>query len=267
MRIAIQAISSAMITASLIWPGVAFAQWHRFGGFDLVDIASVSPATNSLSAEASWIDFVGASDIHTVDFEAATPGSSGFLHTIAPGVRMSVIGGLHPDDLTVLNIPSISYPVINGFNSTQGGSHHMGYTSHPGTAGRQPVVIFSFDQPISSFSIFLTGRGASGTPFDFFNSTTIHAFGTVNRQMGIGDFGNPYWPSTDQPNVRFGGFVDGSESFTRVEVRLHWLSGGLDFPHYGSFSFDDIRWVYAPIPAPGTVPALVIAALCLTRRR
>ena len=257
----------SLVVVSVSWPVAAEAQWSMYGGFDMVNTASVVNATNSLQAEAAWINAAGAIDtIHTVDFETLTLGDSGWLHTIAPGVRMMVRGGAFADDLTVSNGPTAGYSSINGFNSTQGGSQHMRYTSYPGSVGRQPTVVFLFDQPISALSTFITGQG-TGSTFDFFQSTTIHAYGTVNRQMGIGDLGNPYWPSTQQPNVRFGGFVDGSESFTRVEVRLRWYSSGQDTPWRGSFSLDDVRWVYAPIPAPGTVAVFAIVPLLCCHRR
>ncbi len=240
----------------------AAAQLVPYAGFDRVQTASTAGAVNALAAEAQWLnDAAAAGPIHVVDMESMTAGASGRMHTIAPGVTMGVRGGYHPDSLTVESGSSAQYGSLRGFNSTLGGMNHMSYAS--GDVFAPPQVFLTFAQPIQALSLFITGEGLASLFVAGSGSTRIFANG--RPVVGFGDLGNPYWPSTAQPDVRFGGFIDPSAAFTSVMIELKSYSSGL--PWRGSYSLDDIRWVPSVVPGPGVLAVLGAAGAVVGRRR
>ena len=243
----------------LMW-NIASGQVSHYGGIDLVTTPSVATATNALAQESNWLNDVSPfGTVHTVDFESMTPGNSANSFTIAPGVTMTALGTPgFPSTLEVLAGPHAQYPLINGFNSSTGGTNHMSFYQSPGNLS-QPSVQFDFDQPICAFSTFLTG-GPENSPFvgDFQISEINDSLG--RRITDFGDLGNPYAPSDDQPNVRFGGFAGPTLSYSRIIVSYRFDSSSIDFE--GTISFDDVRWVYANhIPEPTALSLFAAVAL------
>ncbi len=185
---------------------------------------------------------------------------NGLSHTIAPGVRMSVYGSTHPDNLVVLSGTN-SYGPTNGFNTTAGGNRHMRYEDGDGGMW-DPIVVFNFDHAVTAFSCFITGEGnpgAANPPF-----TQLRASNSIQWDMGLSDGGNPYWPSQEQPNVRFIGFTNLAIPTKTVSINLHF--GSSEYPWRGNFSFDDVRWVES-VPAPSTFVTLAAPLAWNLRRR
>jgi len=243
----------------------ALAQYH---GFDRVTNPSIAGATNSLAAEANWLnDAALRGPIHTVDFESMTLGANAPSHIIAPGVRMWTRGGIYwnfQDTLAVdTAVANPNYALVNGFNTTAGGSQVMRFEQRTGTPWLHKVT-FTFDQPVQALSLFITGEGNNGyAGLGDRYATKVYLDGNINWAMSFGDWGNPYWPSRAQPNARFGGFIDPTGSFTSVTIETRFPSSELDWN--GGFCFDDVRWVYA-VPAPGTLGLLASGGLLATRR-
>ena len=235
------------------------ASLTAYGDFDRVSTASTAAATRSLAAESKWLAAAATwGPINVVDFESATVGVNGTMHTIAPGVRMSVQGNIHPDNLVVLSGAN-SYGPTNGFNTTAGGSRHMQYEDGDGGMW-DPIVVFNFDHAVTAFSCFITGEGCGATvtaPF-----TQLFTGNSIQWDMGLGDGGTPYWPATYQPNVRFIGFTNLSAPTKSVSIHL---PAGSSYPWRGNFSFDDVRWV-EDVPAPSTFVTLA-APLAWNLRR
>ncbi|HMP06750.1 MAG TPA: hypothetical protein PJ982_10400, partial [Lacipirellulaceae bacterium] len=183
---------------------------------------------------------------------------------IAPGVRMVASASFNPHSLTVASGPiGGGYAPINGFNSTQGGQRHMHFISGSGSVATNQIVYFLFDQPVSAFSTFITGHG-EGDGFIGPGMTTITAqpaAGGLSSTVFVNDW------HTHNPNVRFAGFTDSAKGFNRATVQLRTYSS--EYEWRGSFSFDDVRWVYAPIPEPGALLLIagVVPGLSLLRRR
>lgn len=121
-----------------------------------------------------------------------------------------------------------------------------------------------FTQPIDSFSLFITGEGHGPSFNSEYFFTKIFLNGNSNPAMSFGDGGFPYWPSTAQPNVRFGGFTGAPSNITMVTLEFRFHSS--EFPWQGQFSIDDVRWVYS-VPAPGSLAVLPLAGVCGLRRR
>lgn len=253
----------AMLGASAAG-SAAHAQLISHGGFDLISSPTISSATNSVTAEANWLADAGllSNPIHTVDFESMTPGISAFTHTIAPGVTMSVPSHYYyPDNLQVMSGSTI-YAPLSGYNTTAGGANHMRFEMSGGSI-HAPTVMLNFATPINAISLFITGEGESNWTFSYPN-TRLSA-GPPSSMVGLGDHGNPYWPSTQQPNARFIGLIDPTASFTSVAIAFRHRSSDLYW--HGSFSLDDIRWVEAPVPAPGTLALLGLPLAAIRRRR
>ncbi len=254
----------AIVTASCVLMGSACSPARatalNYSGFDQVASPSTATATNALTAEADWLnDAAQVGAVHTVDFESLTAGTTGRSFVIAPGVTMHVVDTLnYLAEFEVRDGPMPGYPLINGFNTTPGGTQHMEYTLAPGSGAQQPALRFEFDQPIAAFSTFVTGGQEEPGIVGDFGTTDINATFT-NTITTFGDPGFPYWPSRDQPNVRFGGFIDDTTTYTDIWVFFRFYSH--DTPHLPSFSVDDVRWVYAPVPEPGS--ALCLATLAL----
>lgn len=242
----------------------AHGQLAGYGGFDLISSPTISSATNSVAAEANWLADAGllSNPIQTVNFESMSPGISAFTHTIAPGVTMSVPSHFfYPDNLRVIS-GSTSYAPASGYNTTAGGSNHMRFEMSGGSV-HAPIVTLNFATPISAISLFITGTGDPNWVFSY--SNTRLSAGPPSTTVGLSDHGNPYWPSTEQPNARFIGLIDPSASFTSVAIAFRHRSSDLYW--HGSFSLDDIRWVEAPVPAPGTLALLGLPLAAMRRRR
>lgn len=263
LRILSPRITSAFIVlGSSCLAGTMAAQLTPYRGFDRVTAPSVAGATNALGAESAWLSAAGTlGSIHTADFESLISGNTGAVFTIAPGVTMRAIGGLRADTLTVESSPS-SFGPVDGFNTTAGGANHMRYYSGPGNF-LQPAIQFDFAQPIAAFSLFMTGEGHSGLVGDHF-STRIMLNGSIFPAMYFGDQGNPYWPSSAQPNVKYGGFIDPTAFVTRVVLEPRFLSS--DIPGRGSYSIDDVRWVTSPVPSPSAFGVFVLSGFLMARR-
>jgi len=239
----------------------AHAQLVPYRGLDRVAAPSVATASAALAAESDWLrDAALLGPIHTVDMESLTPGASGTSHLVAPGVTIRVRNGTRPDKLVVENAPS-SYGPTKGFNSTSGGTNHLRYAN--GDIGWPPQITFTFSKPICAFSLFITGEGHSGLIGDY-GSTRFLLDGSIHPAMFLGDGGYPYWPTHDQHNVRFGGLIDPTDSITSVTIALRFLSS--DTAWHSSFSIDDVRWVEAPVPAPGALSVLGLPLLAIRRR-
>lgn len=253
-------LSSAALGVLTLTTSGAAAQLVPYRGFDRVSTPSTAGATNALGAEGAWLAGAGAlGSIHTVDFESMTPGTTGTIFTIAPGVTMRVASSYHTDFFSLEGGPT-RYGAVDGFNTTVGGANHMRYDSGAGST-LQPAIQLDFAQPIAAFSLFLTGEGHSGLVGDAY-STRLYLNGSTQPAMFFGDSGFPYWPSRAQPNVKFGGFIDPTASITRVVIEPRFLS---TLPYgRGSYSLDDIRWV--PSPAPSAAALLAFGGVLITRR-
>lgn len=233
-----------------------------YTGVDRVTTASIAGAANSLAAEQAWLSAV-IGPIHTVDFESMATGTSGPILNIAPGVTASVQhGSFYPDNLHLETAPN-RYAPSTGFNTTAGGSNHLRYERGSGTV-TAPRITFVFAQPIDSFSLFITGEG-EGPGFNAeWWYTKMYLNNSIHPAMGFGDGGFPYWPSTLQPNARFGGFTGAPSNITMVTLEFRFHSS--EHPWHGQFSIDDVRWVYS-VPAPGSLALLPLAGVCGLRRR
>jgi hypothetical protein len=248
-------LSAALVVAVCVGSN-ATGQVTTSTGFDRIAGTSISAATNALSAEANWLSDAAAIDvIHTADFESMAAGASGRTLVIAPGVTASSsYDPFYPHDLAVASGPIPSYGPLNGFNTTSGGSQHLRYL-HDGGSVLRGTVTLTFDRPVSAFSFFMTGEGNVAS-WDW-GSTNFGGY-------SVGDYGDPYWPSIEQPNARFGGFVDQTGAYTTIGIGLKWDSS--DLPWRGSFSLDDIRWVCTPVPEPGTFAMMALLPLVAPRR-
>jgi hypothetical protein len=243
-------------------PAYGFTQW---GGIDRVTTPSIAGAANCLTGLNAWTAAAsGLGTIHTADMEALAPGQLGSVTTLEPGVTMALLGGGSTGALHV-RTTTPSDPKY-GFNTTATGAQHVEIIQSDTHIVQQPMVRFTFAQPIQAFSFLMTGEGAVSSFAGGFGPTTGWTGGSTDPTFGPGDGGvSPFWPSADQPNARFAGFVDPGASVTSILIELKYMSYGTHST--GTFSIDDIRWVPSPVPGPGVVTLAIIGAPMVAKRR
>jgi hypothetical protein len=235
-----------MLAASCL-PAIA-SPTHYFDS-DRVSTPSVAGATGPLGKETDWLTALAGETVRSNDFESLPQGRSPAL-TLAPGVTMTTTFDSwfevsdrrwpHPSDR-------------HGFNTTPGGSNHAvwhGIGWH--------LVVIEFQKPIQAFSCWITGTGFPSWPDD----NITHEIDWDGTGSGGFSFGVPNPPELE--NVFFTGFNDPSARSIRVNMLLRYKS--IPGTSSGSYSFDDIRWVEAPVPTPASAALLALVA-CLRLRR
>jgi hypothetical protein len=224
---------AALVVCLLAFSGAhAFAGVVTFIGEDL-NAGPGNPTPNSNAAAASFATAAGLiGNIATINFESAPLGSFTSL-VVAPGVTLGAVASG-----SINNTPNLSFPTLDGFNTTPGGANYVEST------GR--IMTFTFSQPVQFFGAWLTGL-----QLNFLQDTVTFNDGTAQSI-------NTLETGTDGSHgaVNFVGFTDAGKSITSVTITSGSGTGG-DF-----IGIDDVSYQTAAssVPEPASL-GLVVAGL------
>jgi hypothetical protein len=228
--------------------GSASAGVTPYVGEDLILVAAppaTSAAPNSLAAATAFAA-TGANSLIT--FENAPVGAFTSL-TVAPGVTISGADDSF-NNQTIRNTTNFpSYPSVDGFNTTPGGSQFVELIG--GT------LTFTFATPIQSFGAYL-----SGVQTNFFPDSVTFSDGSSQaiELQGVGT-------SCCVGELAFVGFTDPGKAITSVTINAGVSGvGGQD-----AVGVDDVRFQTA-VPEPAAWAMMLVGfgglgAVMRSRRR
>lgn len=249
MQIQSKVASTILIIAASLVP--ASASIVTYSGEDIM-ATTTSPHPNSAAAAASFDAAVaGLGTGSLITFEGAPLGSFSNL-TIAPGVTLNGTDS-NGNNQTIRNTSnSPSYPTLDGYNTTPGGSYFVEIEA--GT------LTFTFSSGIEAFGAYLSGVQ------NFYPNESITFSDGSSESISVPEAGT----SSSVGALDFVGFTDVGKSITSITINAGNATVGGDY-----IGIDDVQFVTpsnSAVPEPGSIGlavsgSLALAFVVLRRRR
>jgi hypothetical protein len=236
MRLRNSLLGSLCLAASVILgaAGSASAGVTTYVGEDLIFTAAppaTSAAPNSLAAATAFAA-TGANSLIT--FEGAPLGAFSNL-TVAPGVAINGTD-LSSANQTIRNTTNFpSYPSVDGFNTTPGGSYFVEMIGGN--------LTFSFAKPVQSFGAYL-----SGVQTNFYPDTLTFSDGS-SESITLKGTGT----SCCVGELAFVGFTDPGKAISSITILAGTPGTGQD-----AIGVDDVRFQTAGIPEPAAWAMMLV---------
>ena len=238
-RMRVRSFVIGLVGAAMAAMGApASAAVTTYVGEDLIATAAppaAADAPNSLAARTAFLAATGPAT--SITFEGAPLGAFSSL-TAAPGVTVTGtdVFGVDQTVRNTTNFPS--YPSVDGFNTTAGGSYFIEV--------KGGSLTFSFLQPINAFGLYL-----SGVQTNFF-ADRIQFFDGANQQITLAGVGT----SCCVGELAFVGFTDPDALISSVTILASLPGTGADF-----IGVDDVVYRTAAtgaVPEPATWATLLL---------
>jgi len=234
MSTTIKLIASGLIVLSFaVLP--ASAAVITFAGADLGVLPGSPSGPNSTLAATNFdaaAAMLGTESVIT--FESAPVGSFTSL-AVAPGVTItgSDVNGNHQ---SINNTFDASFPSLDGYNTTSGGSHFVEMTGGS--------LVFTFATPVQFFGAFLSGVQ------NFLQDTYTFSDGT-SQTINVPEAGT----SSSVGELAFVGFTDAGKSISSVTVNAGTNA-------FDAIGVDDVRLQSAAVTTPEPGSALSALTGC-----
>nr|ALS88809.1 PEP_exosort: PEP-CTERM protein sorting [uncultured bacterium] len=253
-------VGSVLSLAGIVaaWAPAARGAVVVFQGAD-TGTAAGDARPNANAAAAGFDAAAGAlNSLNLINWEAQTAGDLG-PYTPLAGVTVSEVNA----DATATTIEGIiaTDGLTTGFNTTAGGSKHLGHVEPLGNADSSTLFAFAGDG-ISAFGLYITG-----TESDSPGAVAIEFTDGQGVPVSLALDERPL--TSGKGTTTFIGFVDAADAgITSVRV----VSRGNRTTARDAYGLDDIRFTNSVVPEPsGTAPmligAVVLASFVGSRRR
>jgi hypothetical protein len=224
------AASTVLVTA-----GSASAALTLYVGEDLISTSAPLPASSAPNSLAAATAFAATGVGSPITFEGAPLGAFVNL-SVAPGVTINGTDQFSASQ-TIRNTTNFpSYPSVDGFNTTPGGSYFVELQGGS--------LTFTFAQSIQSFGAYL-----SGVQTNFFHDSVTFSDGS-SQSIALTGSGT----SSNVGELAFVGFTDPGKSISSVTI-VAGGSGGYDF-----IGVDDVRFrtTVTGVPEPATWAMMLV---------
>ena len=199
-----------------------------------------SPArTNSDGAAAAFTAAAGG--VATIDFENAPVGAYTGPLSLGDGVTLTSANIMNTGaDATGI----VNTSVLQGFNTTPGGSNYFQFTTQAITFGQTTTATATFDfanGPIDSFGTYLTGLCSTDYRSELVQLNFSNGSSQAITLNGSPNCGMEFWGFTDQ-GAQISS-ISITQSFTNTFSQTQsWLYG---------IGIDDVK--YHSVPEPGSL--------------